>query len=808
MSGTVTFLFTDIEGSTRLLHELGVEEYSKVLGEHHRVCRAAWRAHDGFEVDTAGDAFFVVFEEAAQAVGAAAEAQAALEELGLRVRMGLHTGHAHVAETGYVGAEVHRAARVGASGHGGQVLVSEATAAHLGGVGELTSLGRHRLKDFDEPVEVFQLGESLFPPLKTIANTNLPTPASSFVGREAELRDAGNLLVRSRVVTVTGPGGTGKTRFALELARRAREERFSDYRDGVFWVPLASLRDPALVLNTVANVLGASDDLATFVGTKRLLLVLDNLEQVLASARDLSRLVSSCPHLTLVCTSRELLRIGGERAYDLRPLVSEEGVILFSERSGLEPSDAMAELSRRLDGLPLALELAAARARILTVEQILERLSDRLDLFLGGSDTEPRQATLRATIAWSHDLLEPRETRLFARLAVFSGGCRLEAAEEIADADLDTLQSLLDKSLLRKRYDGDGTTRFWMLETIREFALEQLVRSGDGAELTERHASWYADLTTPPDGYNWAATTERIDLLEGELDNLRAVLERAVHDADSTRALEVALGLFPVWEMRDRLSEGDLWLNRALALGHADDMLKGQALGARSALLYHLGRTEAARHFASEAADILRVTGPESELAMVLLQVTWGQWETSLPEALVTAEEALLLARRSGSSVVKRAALHCLGELEAYRGMYDRGALLLEEALQVSRDLGEAGFVVAISHSLGDLELRRDNNLPAWSRYLESGSLGISERVPQQVGLCVGGLAAVAARQGRSALASRLWAAVEEWERQRGAPLHPQQRKLYETALAAVPAGDGQPPLTLEQAIGIALADQ
>src|SRR3989440_7787643 len=460
-AGSVTLLFTDIEGSTRLIEKLGEDGYVQALAEHRRLLRSALSEHGGVEVDTQGDAFLFAFVDPVEALAAAADGQEALASGPVWVRMGVHTGELQLTGEGYAGRELHRAARIAASGHGGQVVVSAATGALVDG--ELIELGEHHLKDFDEPVALFQLGSERFPPLKTISNTNLPRPASSFVGRQREREELLHLLRNgSRLVTLSGPGGSGKTRLALEVAA----ELVSAFKAGVFWVGLAPLRDPALVLDTVAQTLGAKDGLTDHVGERELLLLLDNFEHVTEAAPELSQLLAACPNLRLLVTSRELLRIAGEFDYPVRPLAGAEAVALFCERSHLDADETIAELCRRLDDLPLAVELAAARTRVLTPTQILDRLSQRLDLLKGGRDADPRQQTLRATIEWSHDLLTGDEKQLFARLAVFTGGCTLHAAEDVCHAhvDVDVLQSLLDKSLLR--HTGD---RFWMLETIREF---------------------------------------------------------------------------------------------------------------------------------------------------------------------------------------------------------------------------------------------------------------------------------------------------------------------------------------------------
>ena len=510
-TGTVTLLFSDVEGSTRLLDELGTERYADVLVEHRVVLREAFERHAGFEVGTEGDSFFVAFARAQDAVAAAAEAQQALASaalvsgFGLRVRMGVHTGEPLLVGSDYVGIDVHLAARIAAAGHGGQVLVSRATRMLVDA--ELADLGEHRLKDFPEPVWIFQLGEERFPPLKTISNTNLPRPASSFVGREREVAEVVELLqVGARLVTLSGPGGSGKTRLAVESAA----ELVPEFRNGVFWVGLAALRDPALVAETVAQTLGAKDGLAEHIGERELLLLLDNFEQVVEAAPGLGSLLESCPNLRLLVTSRELLRIRGEVDFPVPPLAGSEAVELFCIRSRLVPSEEIAELCARLDDLPLAVELAAARTSVLSPAQILERLSQRLDLLRGGRDAEARQQTLRATIEWSYELLTEEEKRLFAGLSVFAGGCTLEAAESVCDADLDTLQALVEKSLIRF---ADG--RFWMLETISEFALERLERQARAADvrcvtpaITRRWSTGYA-RTTVPTRIAWSRPTWR-----------------------------------------------------------------------------------------------------------------------------------------------------------------------------------------------------------------------------------------------------------------------------------------------------------
>jgi predicted ATPase len=550
-TGTVTFLFTDVEGSTRLLNELGAEGFDEALAEHRRLLRGAFARRGGVEVDTQGDAFFYAFPSPREAVEAAGEGQQALSVGPIRVRMGLHTGRPHVGSEGYVGEDVHLAARIAAAGHGGQVLVSQATRALVDG--ELADLGEHRVKDFSKPVWIFQLGEERFPPLKTISNTNLPRPPSSFVGREREVSDVVELLQDgARLVTLSGPGGSGKTRLAIEAAG----ELVPDFRNGVFWIGLAALRDPALVAETVAQTLGAKDGLAEHIGERELLLVLDNFEQVVEAASELGSLLESCPNLRLLMTSRELLRIWGEVEYPVPPLQQPEAVELFCARSRLERSEEIAELCRRLDDLPLAVELAAARTGVLSPAQILARLSQRLDLLKGGRDTEARQQTLRATIDWSYELLSEAERRLFARLSVFAGGCTLEAAADVAGADLDTLQSLVDKSLLR--HAGE---RFWMLETIREFALERLEETAGGKDVRQRHTAYFLELgeLARPELLTGNSSIW-LDRLQAEHDNIRAVLGDALEHGYADIALRLGSAVSSFWFTRGYWSEGRRWL--------------------------------------------------------------------------------------------------------------------------------------------------------------------------------------------------------------------------------------------------------
>ncbi len=607
-TGTVTFLFTDVEGSTQLLHEFGADAYAEALAGHRRIVRGACTAEGGVEVDAQGDAFFFAFASAPGALEAASSLTEALASGPIQVRVGLHTGSPLLTEEGYVGDDVHFAARVAASGHGGQVVLSRATARLA--ERELVDLGEHRLKDIAEAVSIYQLGEGSFPPLKTISNTNLPRPASSFVGRERELNEVlAKIEGGARLLTLTGPGGAGKTRLALEAASSLVPE----YKAGVFWVGLASLRDPALVTETIAHTLGATDGLPDHIAEREMLLLLDNLEQVIESAPELSALVTSCPSLTLLVTSRELLRISGEVEYPVPPLAGPEAVSLFCERAQLEPSVDIAELCVRLDSLPLALELAAARTKALSPAQVLERLAERLDLLKGGRDADPRQLTLRATIEWSHGLLSNEEQRLFRTLSVFRGGCTLDAAAEVCRADLDTLQALVEKSLLRFT-----TERYWMLETIREYARERLADAGQSADYVHRHTHYFATRVEQAHGERLGP--RRGDVLAwygAEVDNLRAMLDKLMDEAPA-EAARATHALFPFWKSVGAYSEASQRLESLFDSENLTDDLRAQTLAYLAEAQELVGDLDAA---GATAAEALRLSAPGTYARVLALLI-------------------------------------------------------------------------------------------------------------------------------------------------------------------------------------------
>jgi predicted ATPase len=851
-SGTVTFLFTDVEGSTRLLHSLGAEGYAQALAEHRRLIRQACAREGGVEVDTQGDAFFFAFPTAAGALAAARVFTETLASGPIAVRVGLHTGTPLLAAEGYVGDDVHFAARVAATGHGGQVVLSAATAELV--EHSLTELGSHRLKDVAEPVSLYQVGEGAFPPLKTIANTNLPSPVSSFLGRAEELYEADELLRQTRLLTVTGPGGAGKTRFALELARRAREERFSDYAGGVFACFLSSLRDPALVLATIASTLslreqparGPLETVAMHLEGKRMLLLLDNLEHMLEAAAELSELLAACPGLTLLCTSRELLRVGGERAFALPPLADAESVALFCERAQLEPSDDIERLCARLDGLPLAIELAAARTRVLTPAQLLERLSQRLDLLKAGRDADRRQQTLRATIDWSHDLLTEAEQQLFARLSVFSGGCTLEAAETVCEADVDDLQSLGDKSLLRFT---DG--RYWMLETIREYAAERLAAHGE-EWVARGHIDYFLELAETAEPELWAQRTDFwLSRLDREQANFRIALDRALQLCEAEAAVRLAGALYPYWEIRAR-HEAGAWLDRALApksavapsfrakalvaAGRAaawqfdhpsgiasleeaaelfrelgDDEGLGRCLGFLGHARLYTGDSAGAAAVLDDAVELARTTGDRRSLARALSNAAFAVIEVGdFDRARAMFEEAAAIGRAEGMRPSEALVTILLGYTATVAGDFELAARRLGEAVALLDELGDTTWTPVAQRYLGLLALLRGEVDEAETVLLTS--LREQREHAPQFPYWMEDLAAVATAKGEALRAATLWGATDSlFERFGLVPLEEgrQVRQLFRRPVADGAEADALArgrAMTLQQALDYALA--
>jgi predicted ATPase/class 3 adenylate cyclase len=676
-TGTVTFLFTDIEGSTRLIQHLG-DRYLSVLQEHRRIIEDAAAATGGVTFGTEGDAVFVAFPDARAAIGSAVAAQVAMAahpwpDGELRVRMGIHTGDVVVAGGDYVGLTVHRVARVTSAAHGGQVLVSESSrslvAGELPAGVELLDLGEHQLKDMAKPERLFQIVApdlpATFPPLRTVEinPNNLPPQLTSFVGR-GEVSEARRLLAGTRLLTLTGPGGTGKTRIALQLAA----EVMDDYPDGVFFVALDALDDPDLVPSAIVHALGVEagsapplDRVVDHLRDKQVLLVLDNFEQVIDAAPAVAKLVSETSKAKVVVTSRIVLRTYGEQEFPVPPLglpepwvvaaaelaSRSEAVRLFVERAkaaspafGLTDENAplIVDIVRRLDGLPLAIELAAARTRILPLAALHARLDQSLSVLTGGGRDRPeRQQTLRGAIDWSHDLLDEPDRRLFARFGVFAGGACLTQAEqvcgpvsELGQEVLDGLASLSEKSLLRSLPDADVEPRFAMLATIRVYALERAEADGGLSGIRDRHTLAFLALVqacrtelTGPNRRRW------LDRLSLDHDNLRAAFDWALQTGDAATALRLGSGMWRFWQARGHLLEGQARMERALSI--ADESLPkdvlAEAHGAAGGLAYWLGDTLRIRTHYDAALQFAREAGDPRILAEALYNAGFGRTE-------------------------------------------------------------------------------------------------------------------------------------------------------------------------------------
>jgi predicted ATPase/class 3 adenylate cyclase len=698
-SGTVTFLFSDVEGSTRLLTRLR-GRYAEVLAEHQRLLRASFDEHDGREVHTEGDAFFVAFGRASDAIAAAVSAQRALESrrwpegAEVRVRMGVHTGEAEVRLDDYVGLDVHRAARICAAGHGGQVLISSSTrelvADELPADLALRDLGEHRLKDLDRPEHLFQLvvGDlpADFPPLASLSpgsdGTNgLPPSPNRTIGREDDVRAiADRLRVDGvRLLTLTGPGGVGKTRLGLEAARAAK----ADFAGGAHFVSLAALQRPedvpAAVVKTLAIVVlsGESADQAAerFLAAKHLLLVVDNFEHVLAAAPFIGALLGACPPLTILATSREPLGLYAEERYPVSPLAlparatpvdadalaGVDAVALFCARARARDPDfdlddanapGVAEICRRVDGLPLAIELAAARCGLLSPDEIAHRLDDTLAAMgAGARDAPARQQTLRATIDWSHALLSDAEQQCFARFAVFAGGATVQATETIAHAALDTLDGLVAKNLLILRQDAHSPSRLGMLETVRAYATERFAALADEQAVHERHYLHYLALAQRhgTDRALWGAGgKEHLARLDAEIDNLHAALGWAIGQANAELALALAAALGCYWLMRNHYADGADWADHALNLpgAAAHPALRVRALDTKARCLWQMGRGAEEPAIVAEVEASARRLGDPVILSQALrLRVEHEIDAERLDIADVLADEALDRAR-------------------------------------------------------------------------------------------------------------------------------------------------------------------
>jgi predicted ATPase/class 3 adenylate cyclase len=769
-SGTVTFLFTDIEGSTRLLHALGPDAYAEALAEHRRLLREAFASHGGVEIDTQGDAFFVAFPTASGAARAARTGHAALADGPVRVRIGLHTGVPTLADGGYVGVDVHRGARISALAHGGQTIVSPTTAALLDGA-DLLDLGAHRLKDFDGAVRLFQDGPGSFPPVRTPGSVDLPTPATPFLGRESELFDAVAIALERdpRVLTIVGPGGTGKTRFAIELARLLAE----DADGGTVFVPFAPVSDPDLVLPAVAQALGAAaaspESIAAALRSRRTHVVLDNLEHLLPGAADaVASLLAAAPELCLLVTSRETLRIQGEEEFDLPPLREDEAIELFLTRARsvgaeLEPNEAIYGLCRELDRLPLALELAAARTKLLSPEALVERLGSRLDVLRATRDADPRHATLRTTIGWSYELLSPTEQQLFGQLSVFAAGCTLESADAVCAADLVELESLLDKSLLRRRTGQLGEDRVFMLETIREFAAERLGETDEGATVRRRHAERMLAIgrsahLSPETGLG--VQPQRHELVLAERDDVRAAIDWAT-EHDVALALELVLALENFWAAQWS-DEGARRLDAVLDRGgRLPRELAARALRLQGNHAAIRGDRELARSRYEESAAGFRALGADLRAAEVTTRLAMNLVAVGdVARARELAQESIQVAHVFDAPWMEGQAVSALAAASRAAGNLDEA---WEHSRRSAEIAGECGFHWWQARELGEvlelgLELGRLDDGEEAGREALRVSLAIED--PLATHWTLTGLARVALARGRLERAGRIWGAV------------------------------------------------
>ncbi|HEX9738384.1 MAG TPA: adenylate/guanylate cyclase domain-containing protein [Candidatus Limnocylindria bacterium] len=798
-TGTVTFLFTDIEGSTRLVQALG-DGYRDLIDLHGAVIREAVAAEGGIQFGSEGDAVFAVFDDAARGVAAGVATQRALAaarwpaDAEVRVRIGIHTGQGTLGGDNYIGLDVHRAARIAAAGHGGQVVLSGATRLLVEGAlpegVSLRDLGPHRLKDLAQPEDLYQLEidglAAEFPPLRTLSArpNNLPVQLTSFVGREGEIAAVGGMLDRARLVTLTGPGGAGKTRLALQVAA----ERLTRYADGAFFVDLAPVTDASLVASAVASSTGVREapaqpltaTLADALRDKELLLVLDNFEQITDAAPLVADLLGAASRLSVLVTSRAVLHISGEHEYPVPPLrvpdpahmpplaalSRYEGVTLFVERARAARPEfavtddswpAIGRIVARLDGLPLAIELAATKVKLLTPDQIVARLDDRLAFLAGGPrDLPARQRALRETIAWSYGLLPPGEQALLRRLAVFAGGWTLDAAEAVCRPDdigldtLDGLAGLLDQSLIRRDEGVHGGSRFMMLETIREYALEQLLASGERDELARRHAEHFTAVAeaTEPELTKSPDAVERID---HDHDNFRSAVAWAIGSDDAELGMRLGYALWRFWQLRSHLSEGRMWFDRLLALPSAGARNAARAKGLTGAagIAYWQNEYPTTETWYVEAESIYRDLGDHRGLAGALYNTGLmlslrGDVEGSLDRI----REGTALARDIGDLELELQFLSGEGYTAFMVDDFVTARRVLDEALAIAERTGNQ-FAIGSAHHVVAQVARLDGRLAEASEHYRN-SIGIARALGDTVAVTepLQGLAAVLVATG------------------------------------------------------------
>ena len=773
---TFTFLFTDIEGSTAMLQRLG-DAYAGVLTDHHRLLRMVLTAHDGKEIDTQGDAFFAVFSSASACAAAAIEVQLAFVSHAwpanetVRVRMGIHSGEASESAVGLVGLDIHRAARIAAVAYGGQVVLSASTAAllrdRLPASAFLRDLGSHRLKDLGRPEQIFQLeAEGLpaaFPPLRSLDNprllNNLPAQLSRFIGRDAVLAEVRRLIGAFRLITLTGPGGVGKTRTGLQVAA----ELLDGSGDGVWFADLAPLLDPDLVVATVANVLGIRGDparpvdtLVEAIGGRSMLILLDNCEHVIGTCAKLAdALLRNCPNVAILATSREPLGIDGERVHripslgmpadddDSDTIRDAEAVRLLIDRAAQhgvtlgwdERSAAVASrICRRLDGIPLAIELAAARLRAISVIELEARLDQRFSILTGGSRAAlPRQQTLLAMVDWSWELLHASERHVLARLSVFAGGFDLAAAEAVTWGEgvrpeevISLLGALVDKNLVQFDDTGTGPARYRLLETVRQYGARQLEAGSPAAAHDARvaHRDHYLALAqaaaprlVAPDQAQW------LDRLDLELGNLRAAIAYCLEREDPAPGIALASSLEVFWRARGHATEGADALARLLGLPTAQEATLPRARGLATAayLSQNAGRYANAEQFCAESLAIAQLAGDDYLVARLMHTCAYvllrqGHRAAALP----LIERGLGLARRLEAVHLTARLLAARSYALDVQGDYAAAARDAAEALSLYRQAGDRRESGTILGNLGYTELSTGDLSPARSHLIES----------------------------------------------------------------------------------------
>ncbi|HVE63122.1 MAG TPA: adenylate/guanylate cyclase domain-containing protein [Mycobacteriales bacterium] len=772
-TGVVTLMFTDIEGSTRLLHQHGAD-YGRILDEHRVVVRHALDCHGGIEVSTEGDAFFAAFSNAHRAVQAATDVHAALIATPVRVRIGLHTGTPEARGADYVGLDVHVAARIAAAAHGGQTVLSSATRDQLPEWVDTADLGLHRLKDLPEPLRLFQAGSDAFPPLRSISATNLPAPTSTVVGREDDVAAVQDLLGAHRLVTLTGIGGSGKTRLAIEAAGRT----VGAFPDGVLWVDLSAVHDPRLVSSVIARTAGAQSPLAEHISEKRLLLVLDNLEQILSYADELANLLASCPHLRVLATSRTALELAGEAEYDVAPLGLADATELFAERAhqSADP-EVVRAVCRRLDGLPLAIELAAARTRLLHPEEMLARLDQRMGTLTSGRrDAPARQRTLRATLEWSHDLLSDEERLLFRRLAVFAGGFDLSAAEAVCECAVDVLESLVRQSLVRR-----AGRRFLMLETIRELAAERLRESPDGPVVARRHAEHYLTVMRSAHLTMESVGEMRHDIAIAEQDNIRAALSWSVASGETELGIELATALENYWAT-NAAEEGRRWITDLLASTAAvlPTALRARAYRVRGGATTICGDEDAGLADYELSLAACREVGDDAGVGILLQRLAIAALhDGDLERAQRLGEESMQLLRDAGLPRAEATSLNVLAQLRRACGDDAAAQSLLEDSIELCDRTASRWWQVIGLLDLAELHRGHHRTGAATTRALAAVPLAVAMGDDMHVLLALALLAAVAAQASRPDLAGMLWGAVEAEEAKAAAAQWPAERVVY-----------------------------